>query len=53
MLLWRIRGTSEEEAKQVAQIAIANMKVDRVNVAAGAFAFRWFLAIFPIIIRCV
>ena len=50
MLLWRIRGTSEEEAKQVAQIAIAKMKVDRVNVAAGAFAFRWFLAIFPIII---
>lgn len=27
-----------------------NMKADRVNVAAGAFAFRWFLAIFPIII---
>jgi membrane protein len=26
------------------------MKGDRVNVAAGAFAFRWFLAIFPIII---
>jgi membrane protein len=29
---------------------MANVKVDRVNVAAGAFAFRWFLAIFPIII---
>ena len=27
-----------------------NLKVDRVNIAAGAFAFRWFLAIFPIII---
>ena len=27
-----------------------NVKVNRVNVAAGAFAFRWFLAIFPIII---
>jgi membrane protein len=26
------------------------MRGDRVNVAAGAFAFRWFLAIFPIII---
>jgi membrane protein len=29
---------------------LENMKVNRVNVAAGAFAFRWFLAIFPIII---
>src|ERR1700722_16929169 len=27
-----------------------NVKEDRVNVAAGAFAFRWFLSIFPIII---
>jgi len=26
------------------------MKGDRVNVAAGAFAFRWFLSIFPTII---
>ena len=26
------------------------MKLNRVNVAAGAFAFRWFLSIFPIII---
>ncbi|MHB1787444.1 MAG: YihY/virulence factor BrkB family protein [Acidimicrobiales bacterium] len=26
------------------------MKVDRVNVAAGAFAYRWFLSLFPIII---
>ncbi|HQU00742.1 MAG TPA: YihY/virulence factor BrkB family protein [Acidimicrobiales bacterium] len=26
------------------------MKLTRVNVAAGAFAFRWFLSIFPIII---
>lgn len=30
--------------------ALDHMKADRVNVAAGAFAFRWFLAIFPIII---
>lgn len=29
---------------------VSNFKVNRVNVAAGAFAFRWFLAIFPIII---
>jgi len=26
------------------------MKMNRVNMAAGAFAYRWFLAIFPIII---
>jgi membrane protein len=26
------------------------MKTNRVNIAAGAFAYRWFLAIFPIII---
>ena len=27
--------------------AYARAKVDRVNVAAGAFAYRWFLSIFP------
>jgi membrane protein len=26
------------------------MKTDRITVAAGSFAFRWFLALFPIII---
>ncbi len=30
--------------------AFAHMKVDGVNVAAGAFAYRWFLSLFPIII---
>ncbi|HUX03281.1 MAG TPA: YihY/virulence factor BrkB family protein [Acidimicrobiales bacterium] len=30
--------------------AYANVKVDRVNVAAGAFAYRWFLSFFPTII---
>lgn len=30
--------------------SMAHMKLTRVNVAAGAFAFRWFLSIFPIII---
>jgi len=30
--------------------AMAHMKMNRVNIAAGAFAYRWFLAIFPIII---
>jgi membrane protein len=27
-----------------------SMSADRVNVAAGAFAYRWFLSIFPLII---
>lgn len=36
--------------KEVFQSAIEHMKVDRVNVAAGAFAYRWFLSIFPTII---
>ncbi len=30
--------------------ARAHMATDRVNVAAGAFAYRWFLAIFPVVI---
>jgi len=29
---------------------MAHMKLDRVSVAAGAFAYRWFLSIFPLII---
>jgi len=37
-------------AKAILRSTLDNVKVDRVNVAAGAFAFRWFLAIFPIII---
>jgi membrane protein len=37
-------------AKAIARATLDSMKGDRVNVAAGAFAFRWFLAIFPIII---
>lgn len=50
MLSGRLSATGERSVKDVAQKTIANMKIDRVNVAAGAFAFRWFLAIFPIII---
>ena len=38
------------EWKSVLGSAFSRMKVDRVSVAAGAFAYRWFLAIFPIII---
>jgi membrane protein len=30
--------------------ARAHLKSDRITVAAGSFAFRWFLALFPIII---
>jgi membrane protein len=36
--------------RPVMRSALDNVKENRVNVAAGAFAFRWFLAIFPIII---
>jgi membrane protein len=36
--------------KRVIRSALTNMKADRVNISAGAFAFRWFLAIFPILI---
>jgi membrane protein len=36
--------------RAVLRSTMANLKIDRVNIAAGAFAFRWFLAIFPIII---
>jgi len=36
--------------KEVVTSAIDHMTEDRVNVAAGAFAYRWFLSIFPTII---
>jgi membrane protein len=36
--------------RAVVRSTLSNVKINRVNVAAGAFAFRWFLAIFPIII---
>jgi membrane protein len=29
---------------------LENLKIDRVNVAAGAFAYRWFLSFFPTVI---
>jgi membrane protein len=51
-----VKNVSLRERAIVARIRVvlkstfANLKVDRVNIAAGAFAFRWFLAIFPIII---
>jgi uncharacterized BrkB/YihY/UPF0761 family membrane protein len=36
--------------KAALRSVIAHTGKDRVNVAAGAFAFRWFLALFPVII---
>jgi membrane protein len=50
-MLQRLRSAmSERRVKEIVRVTISNVKIDRVNVAAGAFAFRWFLAIFPIII---
>jgi membrane protein len=51
----RARLKREEEAfthgwKDVARSTLANMRKNRVSMAAGAFAYRWFLAVFPIII---
>ncbi|MGA7833841.1 MAG: YihY/virulence factor BrkB family protein [Acidimicrobiales bacterium] len=37
-------------AREVLRSALRHMSVDRVTVAAGAFAYRWFLSIFPTII---
>ena len=39
-----------QRLKTVLRSTLQHMKLNRVNVAAGAFAYRWFLAIFPIII---
>ncbi len=36
--------------REVLRSALRHMRVDRVTVAAGAFAYRWFLSIFPTII---
>jgi uncharacterized BrkB/YihY/UPF0761 family membrane protein len=49
--MWRCREQAlVARIRPVLRSTFANLKVDRVNIAAGAFAFRWFLAIFPIII---
>ena len=50
-MLQRLRSAmSERRVKEIVRVTISNVKIDRVNVAAGAFAFRWFLAIFPFFI---
>jgi membrane protein len=36
--------------KEVLQAVQVHMKNDRITVAAGSFAYRWFLSLFPIII---
>jgi membrane protein len=51
----RLRKNIEKEVgdknwKLVLRSTLTHAKLNRVNLAAGAFAFRWFLAIFPIII---
>ena len=51
----RLRTDIENEARAknwrtVLRSTLIQSKLNRVNMAAGAFAYRWFLAIFPIII---
>ncbi len=48
-LVRRPRWPSQRNAA-ILRSTVAQMRSNRVNVAAGAFAYRWFLAIFPIVI---
>ena len=43
-------GSRLARVAEVSRLVLGRMKVDRVSVAAGAFAYRWFLSIFPLII---
>ena len=43
-------ATRDHRWTAILRSTLTHMKMNRVNVAAGAFAYRWFLAIFPIII---
>lgn len=45
-----VEGPESPRWRLVLRSAYVNVKVDRVNVAAGAFAYRWFLSFFPAII---
>jgi membrane protein len=36
--------------ERIIRLSLTRMKSDRVTMAAGAFAYRWFLSIFPLII---
>ncbi len=44
------RGWSRGRWLPVARLVARQMKRDRVSIAAGAFAYRWFLSLFPLII---
>ncbi|MBW4029541.1 MAG: YihY/virulence factor BrkB family protein [Acidobacteria bacterium] len=43
-------GSLLTRVRVVSRLVAARMRKDRVTVAAGAFAYRWFLSIFPMII---
>ncbi len=43
-------GSRFARTSRVSRLVLGRMKADRVSVAAGAFAYRWFLSIFPLII---
>jgi membrane protein len=45
-----VEKEKRDQDESILHSILLNVREDRVNVAAGAFAFRWFLAIFPIII---
>ena len=40
----------EHRVREVTRLVLVAMRRDRVSVAAGAFAYRWFLSVFPLII---
>ncbi len=46
----QLSRTTLKRWSPIARHVLARMKADRVNVAAGAFAYRWFLSIFPLVI---
>lgn len=46
-----LRGVAEQGGwRAVLNVSRRNARDNRANVAAGAFAYRWFLSIFPLII---
>jgi membrane protein len=46
----RVAVTQVVRWERIVRLSLTRMKSDRVNLAAGAFAYRWFLSIFPLII---
>ena len=48
--LRELRQSQHGRWRNVVATVRRRLKEDRVNVAAGAFAYRWFLSIFPMII---